>query len=349
MILPQTYLAALLVTILSMLCWGSWANTFKASKWRFELYYFDFAIGMLAFGLIIAFTAGSMGFDGFTFMDDMMHAGKRQWFYGFIGGVVFNLANMLLMAAISVSGMGVAFPVSIGLAIIIGMVSAFATKSIGGNPAMIFGGCGLILAAMIVCATAYGAISDVRHEEEARAGRAKSTKRPVPWKGIVIALVSGVLMGIFAPLLQMAQQGDVGLGPYSIAALFSIGVFFSTFVFNLFFMNIPVQGDPVDFMDYFKGRPISHIMGLFGGGLWILGGVAAFVASAPESTHLDRGVGGILNLCWPLIAAVWGIFVWKEFRGGDAKVKALLGLMFLLFVLGVGLVSMAPVTAPRAA
>ena len=348
MILPQTYLAALLVTILSMLCWGSWANTYKASKGRFELYYFDFALGMLAFGLIIAFTAGTMGFDGFTFVDDMFHAGKRQWFYAFIGGVIFNVANMLLLGAVAVSGMAVAFPISIGLAIIISFVSGFASKSISGNPAMIFGGCVLILAAIIVCATAYRAISDVRHEEEARAGRAKSTRRPVPVKGIAIAVVSGVLMGLFFPLLQMAGQGDVGLGPYSIGALFAIGVFFSTFVFNLFFMNIPLQGEPVDFMDYFRGRPSSHVMGWLGGGIWIVGGVAAFVASAADSAHIGRGLGGILGQGWPVLAALWGIFTWKEFRGGDAKVKALLGLMILLFVLGLGLASMGPLAAHRA-
>ena len=252
MILPQTYAVALCLMILSMLCWGSWANTYKASKWRFELYYFDFSVGLLALALILAFTVGSMGFDGFTFLDDMFHAGKRQWFYGFVAGVVFNLANMLLMGAIAVAGMAVAFPVAIGLALIIGVVSNYAIKP-AGNPTMIFGGCGLIIAAIIVCATAYRFISNIRHEEQAKAGRAKSTRRPASLKGVIIALVSGVLMGLFYPLIEKGKEGELGLGPYSIAVVFAIGVFLSTLVFNLFFMNLPIEGEPVDFMDYFKG------------------------------------------------------------------------------------------------
>jgi glucose uptake protein len=248
MILPQTYTAALFLMILSMLCWGSWANTYKVSKWRFELYYFDFSLGLLITSIVIAFTVGSMGFDGFTFLDDMFHAGKRQWLYGFMGGVIFNLANMLLMAAIAVAGMAVAFPIGIGLALIIGVVFNYIIKP-AGSPLMIFGGCALIVAAILVCAAAYRFISNIRHEEEARAGRAKSTRRPVAMKGVVIALFSGVLMGMFFPLVEKGKEGELGLGPYSIAVVFAGGVFLSTFVFNLFFMNLPIEGEPVDFMD----------------------------------------------------------------------------------------------------
>ncbi len=343
MILAQTYTVALALMILSMLCWGSWANTYKISKWRFELYYLDFSIGLLLVAVIAAFTLGSMGYDGFTFLDDMFHAGKRQWFYAFIAGVIFNLANMLLMGAIAIAGMAVAFPVGIGLALIIGVVGNYVIKP-AGNPLLLFGGCLFIIAAILVCATAYKFISDVRHEEEARAGRAKSTRRPSSIKGIIVALVSGVLMGMFFPLVEKSKQGDLGLGPYSVAVLFAAGVFFSTFVFNLFFMNLPLQGDPVDFMDYFKGPPRAHLMGLAGGAIWIVGGIASFVAASADSAHVGPAVSYAMGQGSTLISALWGIFVWKEFRGGDAKVKAMLGLMLVLFALGLVLVSIAPLS-----
>jgi glucose uptake protein len=346
MILPQTYAAALCLMILSMLCWGSWANTYKASKWRFELYYFDFAVGLLAVSFLIAITAGSMGFDGFTFFDDMFHAGKRQWFYGFVAGVVFNLANMLLMAAIAVAGMAVAFPVGIGLALIIGVVSNYLIKP-AGNPTFIFGGCALIIAAIIVCAMAYQFISNIRHEEEAKAGKAKSTRRPGVLKGVIIALVSGVLMGSFYPLIEKGKQGDLGLGPYAIAVLFAIGVFLSTFVFNLFFMNLPVQGEPLEFVDYFKGPLRGHVLGFLGGGIWILGAVASFAVASAEAVHVGPAVSYAMGQGSTLISALWGILLWKEFRGADAKTKALLALMLILFALGLTLVSMAPLSMPQ--
>jgi glucose uptake protein len=341
MILPQTYSAALALMILSMLCWGSWANTYKVSRWRFELYYFDFSVGVLVFALALAFTAGSMGFDGFTLIDDMFHAGKRQWLYGLAGGVVFNLANMLLIGAIAIAGMAVAFPIAIGLALIIGVVSNYLIKP-AGNPMMLFSGCALVVAAILVSAAAHKAISDIRHEKEAKAGRAKSTRRPAAAKGVLVALVSGVLMGLFYPIVQKGTEGDLGLGPYAIALLFSFGVFLSTLVFNLFFMNLPLEGDPVEPMDYFSGSPRAHLMGFLGGGLWILGAVSSFVAAAAENVHIGPAVSYGMGQGSTLISALWGIFLWNEFRGGDAKVKALLGLMLVFFALGLGLVATAP-------
>lgn len=341
MILPQTYVAALLLTILGMLCWGSWANTYKASRWRFELYYFDFALGVLVLAGIVALTGGSLGFDGFTFIDDMFHAGKRQWLFGFLGGVIFNLANMLLVSAIGIAGMAVAFPVAAGLALIVGVISTYLTKP-AANPLMMFGGCAIILGAILVCAIAYKFISDIRHEEEAKAGRAKSTRRPSTVKGIIVALISGVLMALSYPLVTMARAGDLGLGPYSLAVLFAGGLFFSTFVFNLFFMNLPLQGEPVDFMDYFSGRPSAHLMGFLGGAVWMLGAAAYFVAAAADAFHLAFPVGYPLREGYALIAALWGILLWKEFRGGDAKIQATLGLMLVLYALGIGLVAAAP-------
>jgi glucose uptake protein len=359
MILPSTYGAALFLMILSMLCWGSWANTYKAAgKWRFELFYFDYAVGLLLASLVFAFTFGNLGYDGFSFLDDLLHAGKREIFYGFIAGVVFNLANMLLVAAISVAGLAVAFPVGIGLALIEGVILNYWIKP-AGDPTLLFLGCGLIVAAIIVDALAYRGVAVLRHEEAARAGLAKSTRRPASIKGIILSLASGLLMGAFFPLVEKGKETEIGLGPYAITVVFAAGVFFSTFVFNLFFMNLPVEGEPVEIVDYFKGSPKQHLLGLLGGAIWCTGATAAFVvasATAPSGTAGGGIPAGAATPATPLvgpaisyamgqgatlISALWGLLVWKEFRGADARIKALATLMLFLFVAGLTLVSLA--------
>jgi glucose uptake protein len=350
MILPQTYTAALFLMILTMFCWGSWANTYKlAGKWRFELFYFDYSFGVLLAAVIYALTVGSLGFDGFTFLDDLMHAGKRQWVYGFGAGIIFNLANMLLVAAISVAGLAVAFPVGIGVALIIGVVWNYAIKP-QGNPMLLFTGCGIILAAIIVDAMAYRALGMLRHEELARAGKAKSTRRQVSAKGIVLALFAGVLMGLFFPLVEKGKAGDVGLGPYAIGAVFAAGVFLSTFVFNLFFMNLPVEGDPVEFRDYFQGGFKQHFLGWLGGIIWCTGTISSFVAaSAPDNVQIGPAISYAVGQGATMVSALWGILVWKEFKGSDLRVNTLVILMLVLFVAGLAMVSVAPLFAPAAA
>ncbi|MEN6608181.1 MAG: AcrB/AcrD/AcrF family protein, partial [Bryobacteraceae bacterium] len=221
MTLPTTYLAALLLTILTMFCWGSWANTFKlAGKWRFELFYFDYALGVLVAAVIAAYTFGTFGFDGFLFMDDLMRAGKRNMALGFAGGVVFNLANMLLVAAISVAGMAVAFPVGVGLALVIGVIWSYLLNP-QGNPTLLFTGAALVVLAIILDAAAYRALSFQREEAKIKAGLSRTLKPKVSMKGILISLVSGLLMGSFYPLVEMGKAGDAGLGPYAIAFVFA--------------------------------------------------------------------------------------------------------------------------------
>jgi len=347
MILPQTYAATLFLMVLSMLCWGSWANAYKmAGKWRFELFYFDYAIGLLITAVVVALTAGSMGFDGFSLMDDLMHAGKHQWFFGLLGGVVFNLANMLLMAAIAVAGMAVAFPVGIGLALIIGVVLNYLIKP-AGNPALLFGGCVLVLVAIVVDAWAYNLLGKLRHEKLARAGQAKSTRRPTSFKGVVLALVGGLLMGSFFPLLEKGKEGETGLGPYSIALLFAIGVFLSTFVFNLFFMNLPVEGEPLELTAIFTSKPKQHLLGLLGGAIWCVGGIASFVAaSAPAEIHVGPAISYAMGQGATLISTLWGLLVWKEFADADTKVKSLVVIMLALFAIGLTMIALAPQIAP---
>jgi glucose uptake protein len=287
-----------------------------------------------------------MGFDGFTFLDDMLHAGKRQWFYAFTAGMVFNLANMLLMAAIAVAGMTVAFPVSAGLALIAGVVIGRFQKP-AGNPLIAFAGCVLVFVAILVAGAAYRFINVTRHEAKARAGKAKSTRRPVAIKGVVISLLSGALLAGCYPLLAKAKEGEAGLGPYSVAMIFAGGAFLSTFVFNLFFMNLPIEGEPVDFMEYFQSSPRAHGLALLGGVIWCLGAVAAFVAASAENVRIVPSLTYGLSQAPALIAVLWGTLVWREFNDGDARTKSMVGLMFILFTVGVTLVSLAQALVRR--
>src|SRR6266436_8640848 len=338
MTLPQTYIATLVLTILSMLCWGSWANTFKmAGNWRFELFYFDYSIGVLLAAVVAALTFGTMGSDGFQFMDDLLQTGRRNIFYGFLGGVVFNLANMLLVAAISVAGLAVAFPVGIGMALVIGVVWNYFIKP-QGNPVLLFGGAAIIVGAIIMDAFAYKAHAAARLEQQARAGMLKTSAPRVSPKGIILSLVSGVLMGSFFPLVELGKAWGPGLGPYAVGFVFALGVFLSTFVFNLFFMNLPVQGEPVEILDYLRrGDFKRHLLGVIGGVIWYSGAISNFVAaSAEQNAKVGPAASYALGQGATMVSALWGLFLWKEFEGADYRVKCLMFVMVALFICGLG-------------
>jgi glucose uptake protein len=345
MVLPQTYGAALALIILSMLCWGSWANTFKlAGKWRFELFYYDYSLGVLIAAAVYALTCGNFGFDGFTLVDDLMHAGKRQIFFGGVGGVVFNLANMLLVAAISLAGLSVAFPVGIGLALVIGVIWNYILKP-QGNPVLLFAGAAIVVVAIVIDALAYRALEAGKVAQAAKDGGKQSARR-VSGKGIALSLVSGVLMGSFFPLVEMGKSGPLGLGPYAIGLIFAAGVFFSTFFFNLFFMNFPVEGKPVAMSEYFKGTGKQHLLGIAGGLIWATGTIANFVAaSSPETVQVGPAISYAIGQGATMVSALWGVLVWREFAGAGPRVRLLVMIMLILFICGLGLVSVAPLYA----
>lgn len=355
--IPTTYAVTLLLMVVSMLCWGSWANTMKmAGKWRFELYYFDYVIGVMLSAAVAAFTFGSVetavpGSDQilFPFLDNLLITGKRQIALAMAGGVVFNLANLLLVAAISVAGLAVAFPVGIGLALIEGAVLNYVIRP-AGHPVLVFGGVGLVLLAIIMTSLAYAALSRQRAAEHApepsekarRQGR-HAARKPSPWKGIGLSLAAGVLMGLFYPLVEMSKQGDLGLGPYAAAFCFAVGVLVSTPVFNLFFMNLPVEGDPVSFRDYLSGTSRQHALGVLGGIIWSIGTISNFVAaSAPKSVNVGPAVSYAMGQGATLVSTLWGLLLWKEFAGAGAGVKARIWLMLALYAAGLGLLSVAP-------
>lgn len=337
MIVPSTFFIALLCTILSMVCWGTWANTFKWSgKWRFELFYYDYTLGVVIAAVIAALTFGSLG-DDLSVYDNFLIAGKMKILYGLAAGGIFNLANMLLVAAISVAGMAVAFPVGIGLALVVGVIWNFALNP-QGNPELLFAGVALVVCAIVVDARAYSLHGEAKGAAARKAGV----------KGIALSLVSGVLMGSFYPLVELGKQGENGLGPYSIGLVFSVGVFFSTFFYNIYFLNLPVQGQPIGMFEYFTGTARQHALGVVGGAIWCAGAIANFAAaSAPPSVQVGPAISYALGQGATLISALWGLLYWKEFAGAGPAVRRLIWIMLALFVIGLSMVSVAPLFAGK--
>ena len=355
MILPSTYQTALLLTILAMLCWGSWANTLKlAGKWRFELFYFDFSFGAILLAILAGFTFGSMGED-LTFLDNLAVTRTLYIAYAGIAGVIFNLGNILLVGGISIAGMSVAFPISMGLALVIGAVWSFSLGA-EGSPALLFGGAVVVLLAVIVGAKSYRAhvksrppASQPTAPDPAKRQRSGARPRRSSVKAIVVSVASGFLIGSFYPLIEMSREGELGLGPYAAALIFTCGIFASTFVYNLILMNLPLEGEPLELTEYFRGPLKNHILGLAGGIIWCAGTIVYFVStSAPPEANVGPAITFAMIQGATLISTLWGIVLWKEFSGANSKVKGLLALMLLLFAMGLTLLSIAPLYSTAA-
>ena len=352
MVLPTTYLTALLLLIGSMLCWGSWANTQKLTgKWRFELFYYDYSVGVVICAVVAALTLGEMLPKELTFTDNLLIASKRQIIWAVGAGMVFNLANLLLVAAISVAGMAVAFPISIGLALVIGTVWSYSLNP-QGNPTLLFGGALLVVVAIIVDAFAYSAYLEAKKaaaimalNEDPRAKK-KAEKEPGAARGIALSIVSGVLMGTFYPMVEVAKAGEIGVAPDGIGLLFSAGIFFSSLLYLPFFMNFPVTGEPIELTGYFRGTGKQHLLGLLGGIVWMIGGLCNFAAaSTPPTVQVGPAISYALGQGATLVSALWGLLVWHEFRGANERVKMLIVVMLVLFVAGLGMISIAPLRA----
>ncbi len=328
MYIVQSYPLAILFCFVTMLCWGSWGNTQKLAgkTWRYELFYWDYVIGILLFAWVWALTAGSCGTEGRKFLPDLMQADWGNIGSAFLGGVVFNAANILLVAAIAVAGMSVAFPVGIGLALVLGVLINYIGEA-KGNPVLLFLGVALVIVAIILNGSAYKKIS-----------RDKSSTTSS--RGIILSLAAGLLMSFFYRFVAASMDMDfaspaVGkMTPYSAMVVFAVGIFISTFIFNTIAMKRPVSGTPVPASAYFKGGFPIHLVGLLGGVIWGLGQSLNLIAAGEAGTAISYGLGQGATL----VAALWGVFVWKEFRGGGRQVTTLLTLMFLLFIAGIGLI-----------
>ena len=325
--IPKAYSVAILIMLMSMLCWGSWDNTQKIDKkWRFELFYWDYMWGVLACALLFGLTLGRTNPGAHdSFFHNLAAASTRSLVEAFVGGVIFNAGNLLLVAAISIAGMAVAFPIGSGLALVIGGVLNYIISP-AGNPYFLFGGILLVCGAIFVDAMAYRGLSQGK-----KGGK----------KGIVLSLMCGVVVGIFYPFVAKAMKGEGHLGPYAVYFVFALGALTSNFPINYGFMRRPVTGTPLSIKDYFQGRLSLHGWGVLGGLIWGVGTICSFVVSyvpiVGPATSFSMSQGNTM------ISALWGVFVWKEFRGASGNVKGLLGLMFLLFVLGLVSIALAPV------
>lgn len=327
MIIINSFPLAVVLLTITMLCWGSWANTQKLAgkSWAFQLFYWDYVIGIVLLSLVFGLTLGSNGNTGRSFLTDLQQADNSALLSAFTGGVIFNIANILLVAAIDIAGMAVAFPVGIGLALVIGVVVNYLKYPVG-NPTLLFGGIALIVLAILLDAKAYRSIG----------GESK-----VSSKGISISIAAGLLMGFFfrfvadSMITNFAAPEMGKLTPYSAVFIFSIGIFISNFLFNSVVMARPFTGSPVSYKDYFsKGNLKLHAIGWLGGIIWAVGMSFSLIASEQAGFAISYGLGQGATM----VAAFWGVYIWKEFKDANSKTKRLINLMFLLFIVGLILV-----------
>jgi glucose uptake protein len=327
MFIPAVYSVALAMIVLSMICWGSWANTQKLCKgWRVELFYWDYVWGILLMALILGFTLGrTASASPDSFIQNLRAADGHHLLLAFLGGIVFNLGNILIVAAIAIAGMAVAFPIGVGVALVVGSILNYIITP-KGNPLMLFGGIALVCLAILLDALAY---------------RRQAKDQTVSIKGIAISLLGGAVMGLFYPFIAKAIKGESHLGPYTVAFVFALGVLVSNFPVNYVLMRRPVSGPPVSVGDYFRGTGAWHFWGIIGGMFWGVGTISNFVASYAKM--VGPAASYALGQGSTMVGTIWGVFVWKEFKGADATTKRLLALMFALFISGLVCVALAPV------
>jgi len=323
MFTPQSLGIALLMMITSAVCWGSWANTYKGVKgYRFELFYWDYAIGIFLISLILGLTMGSSGHDASSLINNIHAATTSNIVYALVGGALFNLANLLLVAAIDMAGLAVAFPVSIGIALVVGTLLSYALQP-KGNATFLGLGVACALVAVILDGKAYGSL--------AAAGRSVSKK------SIVTCVISGVLMGLWAPFMTHAMTQGNPLGPYSAAVFLTLGALLSCSIWNIYFMKHPLVGEPVSLGGFFHASASGHLLGLLGGCIWGIGTVFNLVAASLTGVAISYCIGQSA----PMVAALWGILVWKEFNGSGSRAKMYLALMFVFYALAILLVARA--------
>lgn len=332
MFIVNSYALAVVFCFITMLCWGSWGNTQKlASKsWRYELFYWDYVLGMVLFSLLLGLTMGSMGDQGRPFLQDLAQAESRHIGSVLLGGVIFNISNILLSASVSIAGLSVAFPLGVGLALVLGVIINYigAPK---GDPILLFIGVALVVVA-IVC----NGIASSKKSQQDAGGSSR--------KGIVLAALAGIIMSVFYRFVASAmdlnnfEQPTPGmLTPYSAIFIFCVGILISNFLFNTYIMKRPFVGEPVTYKQYFKGPFKTHLVGALGGAIWCLGTAFSYIAAGKAGAAISYALGQGA----PMIAAIWGVFIWKEFKGSNKQVNWLLAIMFCFFIAGLGTIILA--------
>ncbi|MDQ2926375.1 MAG: GRP family sugar transporter [Acidobacteriota bacterium] len=323
MFVPTTFAIALLMTVLSTVCWGSFANTFKGTKnYRFELYYWDYGLGIFLMSLALAFTMGSHAGGPTAFLANFHSADWRNLLYAALGGFIFNIANVLLIAGIEIVGLAIAFPISIGIALVEGVVLSYALQP-RGNPVLLGAGVLMAVVAVVLVGKSYGAL--------------RKGANAVSRRGVIVCVISGFLMGIFAPFVTRAMTRGATLTPYTTAVALTFGALVCCFFFNTVLMRKPIVGSPVAAADYFRAPASYHALGLLGGAIWGLGTVFNFVAASLVGVAISYAIGQAS----PMVACIWGVFVWKEFRGANTRAKSYLAAMFAAYVLALVLIALA--------
>ena len=331
MFIVNSYTLAVILCFVTMLCWGSWGNSQKlaAKSWRYELFYWDYVIGMVLFALLLAFTLGSFGSEGRPFLKDIAQASGPAIWRIVIGGVIFNASNILLSASTSIAGMSVAFPVGVGLALVLGVINnyrvAIQQGTDPGDVTLLVIGVALVVAAIICNGVA-----------SAKKGGAEISKKDQK-KGVILAIAAGLIMSFFSAfvmramdLTNFAAPAAGKVTPYTATVIFTLAVLLSNFIFNTLVMKKPFVGEPVDLGQYFKGNAKTHLVGMLGGAIWCLGTALSYITAEKAGAAISYALGQGA----PMVAAIWGVFIWKEFKGAKKNVYALLGLMFVLFIAG---------------
>lgn len=330
MLIVDSYPVAVLLLFFTMICWGSWANTQKLATqaWPFQLFYWDYILGTVLLSFVFGITLGSTGEEGRSFFEDLRQASTGALGSAFLGGVIFNLANLLLVAAIDIAGMAVAFPIGIGLALVLGVLINYLAVPVG-DPVLLFGGVLLVVGAIVLDAIAY---------------RRKSNGLSVSAKGLWLSVVAGVLMGFFFRFVAASLATDFAhpqaglMTPYPAVFVFSIGILLSNFIWNTFFMYWPLKGERVSYSDYFsRGTIRLHLIGVLGGVIWCVGMSFSMIASEQAGFAISYGLGQGATM----IAAAWGVFIWKEFDQAPAGTNKLIYAMFACFLVGLAFIIIA--------
>ena len=334
MIVVTNYPLAVLFTIMAMVCWGSWANTQKmvGGTWRFELFYWDMVIGILLLSIVAAFTVGSLGSMGRSFLEDLLQANTGSIVSAILGGVVWNLGNLLLVAAIAVAGMSVGFPIGGGIAWVLGIIVNYILIVMDkgrseDNAFLLFSGVGIIIIAIILSMKAYQ--------------RLASEQKKTSLKGILLSIFAGLLIAFFYGLVvnslsnEYVAGGTGSLTPFTAVFFFAAGVFISTFIFNPIFMARPVQGEPVKISAYWRGSFRTHLVGILGGSIWMLGMIFSFMAAGSAGPAISYA----LSNAAPVVAILWGVLVWKEFAEAPEGTNRLLVIMFIAYLAGLILIT----------
>ncbi|MCS2333646.1 GRP family sugar transporter [Bacteroides sp. BFG-606] len=303
------------------------------NKWSFELFYWDLTIGLFLTASLAALTLGSMGNEGRTFLQDLEVFDWKSIKYAFLGGVVWNFGNIFLTAAISVAGMSVGFPIGGGLAWIGGIIFnylliVFAGQMYPGNQVLLWLGVIVIIIAIFICGKAYAKLP--------------TSKTNTPKMGILLAIIAGIAIMFFYGLVVKSLDpfyvagGSGTLTPYTGIFCFAVGILVTTPIFNSIAMRNPVKGEKVTMKEYFAGSVRTHFIGILGGFIWMGGMVVSFMGAGAANPAISYA----LSNAAPVVAMVWGVFVWKEFKEAPSEINKLIAAMFLLFIAGLILITL---------